>query len=91
MLPATWSKEALERDAIVVGVTPSRMFTSFMHKLLGVTILPFHGMHDKVSSSPPTSMHPWKTAIPTFQELGMAILRRCIEVGREDDTLACIP
>ena len=86
-----WSEEALERDVIIVGVTPSRMFTSFIHKLLRVTILPLYGMHDKVSSSPPTSMHPQKTAIPTFQELGMAILRGCIEVGKKNDILTCIP
>jgi hypothetical protein len=38
-----------------------------------VTILPLHGMYDEVSPSSPTSMHPWKIAILTSQELGMVV------------------
>jgi hypothetical protein len=48
-------------------------------------------MHDEVSPSLPTSMHPRRIAIPTSQELGMAILQECIEVGGEGDTSLCIP
>jgi hypothetical protein len=70
---------------------PMRTFTSSMHELLGVTILPLHGLYDKVSPSPPTSMHPRRIAIPTSQEPRMAILQECIEVGKEDDTSSCIP
>jgi hypothetical protein len=70
---------------------PLRMFTSSMYKLLGVTILPLHGMQDEVSSSLSTSMYHWKIVILSSWEVGMAILQGCIEVGGEDDTLSCIP
>jgi hypothetical protein len=63
-----------------------RMFTSSMHELLGITILPLHGIYDEVSPSPPTSMHPQRIAIPSSWEGGMAILRGCMEVGGEGDT-----
>jgi hypothetical protein len=32
-----------------------RRFISFVHELLGITILPLHGMYDNVSPSPSTS------------------------------------
>jgi hypothetical protein len=60
-----------------------------MHELLRVTILPLHGMYDEVSPSAPTSLHPRRITIPTSQELGMAILQECIEVGGESDTFSC--
>jgi hypothetical protein len=53
-----------------------------MHGLLGITIFLLHGMHDKVSPLPPTSMHPQRIAILSSWEVGMAILQGCIEVGR---------
>jgi hypothetical protein len=62
-----------------------------MHELLGVTIFLLHGMYVEVSPSPPISMHPRRIAIPTSQELGMAIRKGCIEVEGKDDTLSCIP
>jgi hypothetical protein len=70
---------------------PLRLFIPSMHELLGVTIFLLHGMYDKVSPSPPISMHPWRIAIPPSQEPGMAILQECMEVGREGDTSLCIP
>jgi hypothetical protein len=48
-------------------------------------------MYDEVSSTPPTSMDSPRIAIPTSQELGMAMLGGCIEVGGEGDTLLYIP
>jgi hypothetical protein len=46
-----------------------------MYKLLEVTILPLHGIHDEVSSSLPISMHQARMiAIPSSWEVGMAIL-----------------
>jgi hypothetical protein len=72
-------------------MVPLSLVTSSMHQLLEVTILLLHGMHDEVSPSPPTSMHPRRIAIPTSQELGMAILRGYIEVGGESDTSSYIP
>jgi hypothetical protein len=62
-----------------------------MHELLGITILPLHGMYNKVSPSPPTSMHPPSIAIPSSWEVGMAILGESIEVGGVDDTSSYIP
>jgi hypothetical protein len=62
-----------------------------MHELLGVTILLFHGMYDEVSPSPQTSKHPQRIAILSSWEVGMAILRECIEVGGEGDTSSSIP
>jgi hypothetical protein len=59
-----------------------------MHESLGVTILPLHGMYDKVSPSPPTLMNPRRIAIPTSQEPRMAILQGCIKVGGDGDTLS---
>jgi hypothetical protein len=72
-------------------MVPLSLITSSMHQLLGVTIFPLHGMHDEMSPSLPTSMHPRRIVIPTSQELGMAILQECIEVGGEGDTSLCIP
>jgi hypothetical protein len=69
---------------------PLKTFTSSMHELLGVTILPLHGMYDEVSSSLPTSMHLQRIAILGSWKAGMAILRRCIEVGGEGDTSSYI-
>jgi hypothetical protein len=34
---------------------PLSLVTSSMHELLGVTILPLHGMYDEVLPSPPAS------------------------------------
>jgi hypothetical protein len=48
-------------------------------------------MYDEVSSTPPTSMDSPRIAIQTSQELGMAMLGGCIEVGGEGDTLLYIP
>jgi hypothetical protein len=61
-----------------------------MHELLGVTILPLHGMYDEVSPSPLTSMHTRKIVIPGSWKGRMAILRGCIEVGGEGDTSSYI-
>jgi hypothetical protein len=68
-----------------------RMFTSSMHELLGVTILPLHGMQDEVSSSLSTSMYHWKIVILSSWEVGMAILQECIEVGGDGHTSSYIP
>jgi hypothetical protein len=72
-------------------MNPLRLFTKSMHELLGVTILPLHVVYDKVSPSPPTSMHPQRIAIPSPWEGGMAILQRKIEVKGEGDTSSYIP
>jgi hypothetical protein len=68
-----------------------RIFTSFIHELLGVTILPLHGKQDNVSPSFPTSMHSWRTDIRDYGEGGMSVLQECIEVGRKGDTLSYFP
>jgi hypothetical protein len=36
-------------------------------------------------------MHPQRIAIPSSWEVGMVILRECIEVGGEGDTSSYIP
>jgi hypothetical protein len=78
-----------------VGVTPPQSSENgspeISYFILGVTILLLHGMYDEVSSTPPTSMDSPRIAIPTSQELGMAMLGGCIEVGGEGDTLLYIP
>jgi hypothetical protein len=54
-----------------------------LHELLGITILPLHGMYGDMSPSPPTSIHSQRIGILPSQERGMPILQECIEVGGE--------
>jgi hypothetical protein len=54
--------------------------------MLGVTVLSLHGMYDKMSPSPPTSMHSKRIDILPSQESGIPIFQEFIEARREGDS-----